>query len=165
MKTDKLKLLERQKRPLGYAVEKLGRALATPFKEESIRESLGALASINEFLGGANAKETLNRKESEWSSAMHTHFRKYMDGHLSVILYRMISENRGEDVWRSFIKAVAKGCKDKIKAEMVFRNAKDEARRMCNEINSTENVIMEAALNLLSKEEFVNMFDMIKAEI
>jgi hypothetical protein len=149
MTSEDIKISEWNRQTLGFSVSALGDALST-----SSRDGYRLLSNVNkaqryitEFLGEVHPLPKLSEGEANLSSSLHTYMRKNMDGHLSVILYRLISESRGLNTWNAFIKGVNSAKKNK------FQEGLELAERTSRDIGTTDETFMCSALHLWKKHE------------
>jgi hypothetical protein len=127
------------------------KALAEGLTERSVwhmfRHIDQALRYLTEFRGHFVQTPKLNEKEAAVSANLHTYMRKGMDGPLSVMMYRMIAENRGKPVWFAFCKALAKDIK-----KMNYREAFKAAHLPLELDGSTDNILMLSLLQMWEEE-------------
>jgi hypothetical protein len=144
-----IKITEWARQSVGYAIGALGEAVSsrTDDKYSFLHNIQKAQRNISEVFGEIFPLPELTEDEANLSSALHTYMRKNMDGKLSVVLYRLISENRGLNTWYSFIKGV-NGMKNKL-----FRIGLERAEYTAQEIGTTDELFMSAALYLWFEHE------------
>jgi hypothetical protein len=129
---------------LGLAVQSMGEAVGARNSREAGWKITQAIKWANEFLGSLRPTPNLTEAEGGVSSALHTYMRKGMDSPLSVILYRMITEDRANGVWFEFVKELAHSHN--------YREAKLKAHVAAEENGTTDDYIMSAALELWGAE-------------
>ena len=115
---------------------------------EVIQKAKAAHDYISEFLGRANPFPDLTEEEVEVCRDLHTFLRKYDDSDLSVILYRMIQEDRAKAVWYAFCKEINRGIKEKDKF-IIERSL--EAARLISDSMPTDYIIFDSVLRLWAK--------------
>lgn len=135
---------------LGFAIRDLSEAFTHrrdgTQDEDVMRDVKNCLRRINEVVSDVYPTPKLNENEAELARCLHTYMRKCMDGPLSCILYRCISENKGIPVWYAFVKELYKNLKDKLDG---FRWALEEAERIYRDGNdTTDDMMMNSALEL-----------------
>lgn len=145
--TSETKLEHGQTYDIAWALQELGKALAETRTRYAMNHVTSAIRNLNEFLGTVSPVPKITEAEGNISIGLHTYMRKCMDGPLSVILYRLISENRGLCVWYSFVKGLNENngrFHDAI--EYAYRIVHDEGH------NTSDDLFMEASLRLWEDE-------------
>lgn len=141
------KLTAWEKAMLCQAIEYLSKAVATSIMRDSTfdvqRDVNQAMGMMNEYLGSVRPAPEINEDEAEVARNLHAYTRKVMDDSLSIILYRMITEDRSRRVWLSFVKTIARS-KDYRAA---LRAAKQAA-----EDGTTDDLIMCSALEMWEED-------------
>lgn len=135
----------RQRMALGWAIESLGKACFCPWNNEVINNVKRARQNIDKFLGEVIPVPTFDEKTAELSANIHIFLRKACDGPLSVILYRMISENRGMVIWLSF-------CKHLLKNKMNFNDSLNDMLKETDNFDSTDEIIMKKSIELFEDD-------------
>ena len=92
---------------LTFGMKELADAIGARNAWETLRHTREAIRHLQEFRGQIIPTHTLTEDEANLSAALHTYMRKGMDCPLGTVLYRLISEDRGKNIWYSFIKALA----------------------------------------------------------
>lgn len=154
--SDRLELNTNQRMILGQAIAKLGEAVGQPFRDNFVSDVTRAQNYCQQVLGDIVPAPKLSEKDAELSSKLHTYLRKYADGPLSVILYRMIAEDRGKAVWYAFVKGLNAN-------SFILGNAIQCAQQQADENRSTDDTILVMALQLWDKQEFKDMIEEIKS--
>lgn len=135
------------------------KALAEGLTERSVWRQFSkiedTLRYLNEFRGHFTKNPELNGKEADFASNLHTYMRKVMDSPLSVILYRMIAENRGTPVWWSFVKGL-------VSSKNNFKEAINKANLQYNTDKTTDNLIMYQALRIWEDQNFSDAIKWLK---
>lgn len=139
---------------LTWAIGKLAEALSARSAWNALNNVQAAQRDISTFVGKIVPLPKLTTKEANISSALHTYMRKGMDSHLSVMLYRMISENRGIAVWYAFIKGLAAN-------KLNFREGMEAACNASDIDGTTDNLLMKSAL-WMWEEDFPNALEWMK---
>jgi hypothetical protein len=122
-----------------WAIKALAEGLTAHNVWEMFRQVETAQRYLSEFKGHFTKNPELNEAECEMASGLHTYMRKGMDSPLSVMLYRMIAENRGTPVWYAFVKGLV--------ANKRNYSAAINAAAVQNELDkSTDNLLMYEAL-------------------
>lgn len=139
---------------LSWAIGKLAEALNDHSTWQALQHVQSAQRDLTAFVGKIVPLPKLNAKEGNLSRALHTYMRKGMDSHLSVMLYRMIAENRGMAVWYAFIKGLSANKLD-------FRVGMEAACMAAGADGNTDNLLMKSAL-WMWKEDFRNALEWMK---
>lgn len=135
---------------LGFALKSFGEAFSHrrdgTQDEYVLRDIKNALRYVNEVISDVYPTPNLDENEAELARCLHTYMRKCMDGPLSCILYRCISENKGIPIWYAFVKELNKNLKDKKHG---FRWALEKAERVYRDGNdTTDDMFMNSSLEL-----------------
>lgn len=149
MTPDPVKIKSTLKVPLAQAIGELAECFEWrgDEKDSVVSHARRAHNLISAFLGDAEPSPLLTEDEAELSSTLYTYLRKYEDTKLSVILYRMISENRGKAVWIAFVKALVEHKKSKLRIREAISSAAMAADNM-----PTDFTIMECALCIWNEQ-------------
>ena len=83
---------------------------------EAINATVKCRRNLSELSALLQPVAKFTAKEAELSRAIHTYLRKGSDSMLSVVLYRMIDESRGQLVWHAFVKSLWANKRDPIAA-------------------------------------------------
>lgn len=136
-----MQINEWQQTLLGSALSALGEAISETARNQDIAiHKVGScIRQLNEFLGSCRPSPNLNQREATIAASLHTYMRKCMDDSLSVILYRMIDEDRAQRVWFSFIRELIKT----KKYETALTKAKE-----ASDNGTSDDYIMLAALEM-----------------
>lgn len=141
-------LKEGQNYAIAWAIQDLSKALTERRALYSMNSVTQAIRHLNEFLGEVSPVPTLTETEANVARALHTYMRKYMDGPLSGILYRLIADNRGLPIWYGFIKGL-------VAEKGNFREAMEHADKVNRDgHDTTDDLLMESALRLW-KDDFI----------
>lgn len=87
----------------------------------------------------------LNEKEADMASSLHTYMRKYMDGPLSCMMYRMVAEGRGASVWFAFVKGL-------VSFKMRYREGINAAHNQYDLDQTTDNALMYYMLEMWEED-------------
>ena len=138
-------LTEQNRNVAAYGLEHLAKAFCcgTNRNDEFVREVKLCMRQLQEFLGDINPLPALTKLEAEVSGNLHTYLRKLNDEPYSVIIYRMVHESRGLGIWYAFVKGAAADAK-----KLNFHRAIQEARNASDKCNTTDDLIMLAALQM-----------------
>ena len=139
---------------LGWALKELAEAMTERSAWDTLRHVSQAERYITEFRGNLIPVPELTKAEANLSASLHTYMRKGMDSHLSIMLYRMVSENRGIAVWYGFVKGLAANKND-------FRDAINAADAVYHGTDTTDNLLMLQAL-WMWEDDFKYALDWLK---
>jgi hypothetical protein len=158
MKTENITITEWQRQSLGFALEAFGKAMSHRDDQGKyiVSDINKTIRLLNEFVYDVYPAPTLTEEEASLSSCLHTYQRKYMDNYLSIMLYRLISENRGKNVWYSFIKSV-------IKNKYNVKQALREAREIASDLNTTDDSLMYGCLEIWNDDGLEDAIKEIKS--
>lgn len=149
---------------LCWALKELSEALTERSAWGTLRHTDAALRYINEFIGNLVPLTNLTEKDADFCRSMHTYMRKGMDGPLSVILYRLISDSKGTPIWYAFAKEAVNSLEKGMKYQYAYRNAIAAAENeRDNGRNSTDDILMLESLRLW-EDDFVQAVGWIKGE-
>jgi hypothetical protein len=148
-----MKLTDWQRMLIGQAINNLGEAVVESTREDgnAIGKVNSCIRNLNEFLGQSRPAPNLTEDEAEVARNLHTYMRKGMDCPLSVILYRMIDEDRAHNIWFSFVKELA-ATKSYSKAIRAAEKAADNG--------TTDDFILLSALGIW-KDDFQDAMEWI----
>lgn len=99
---------------LGLSIKHLGEAvsLRSDAKEyEILREISQAEKNLNELRQLFNVNEW-SEKHAELSRCIHTYIRKYGDSAQESLLYFLINQEMGYDMWKTFVSEISNEIKD-----------------------------------------------------
>jgi len=130
---------------INWAIQKLAEGMNSRSAWTTLHHVQLAQKSLTEFSNSLVPIPNLSTKEESISNSLHTYLRKGTDSHLSVILYRMVSENRGIQVWTSFIKGL-------VQNKMDFHDGMKQACEITSVNNNTDNLLMLSALWMWEKD-------------
>ena len=142
----------------GWALKELAEGVTGRSLWDVLRHVSNAERYLAEFRGKMIPTPDLDTGEANIAIALHTYMRKGMDSPLGVILYRLISENKGLPVWYAFVKAINANSNLKNKKhiyQIAIRNA-EGVYRTGND--NTDNLLMLSALQMWG-EDFNDFFD------
>jgi len=148
---------------LSIAMKELADAISGHSVWDALRHATQCIRHVNEFRGDAVPASTLTEDEANLSAGLHTYMRKGMDCPLGTMLYRLISENRGVNIWYAFVKGVfaeqklAKGSAKFPKC--LFHRGIDNAENVYGTANdTTDDLLMLSALRMW-EEDFPNAIE------
>lgn len=142
-----IELTRDQKLNLSDALEKLSQAVSAQTVNELKHKCNGAVTSIQRIITQTDPnKYELNELEAGLSQGLHTYMRKCMDGIYSVVLWRMLDEKRGREVWFAFIKALIKS---KYNYKKSIASLSDDDFH-----SNTDTYVMQYVLAQWGEEEF-----------
>ena len=87
-----------------FAIKELADALNGHNAWDTLRCTRNALRHLEEFRGKMVPAPDLTVDEANLSAGLHTYMRKGMDCPLGTMLYTLIAQDRGRNVWYAFIK-------------------------------------------------------------
>jgi hypothetical protein len=139
----------------GWAIRELSEGLSAHNVWDMFRHVESAQRYLSEFKGHFIETPKMDEKEAALASCMHTYMRKGMDSPLSVMLYRMISEDRGTPVWYAFVKGLA--------ANNRFYGKAIQAANAEWEVNeTTDNLFMLECLRMWKDQDFDDVLKWLK---
>lgn len=114
-KLQETELTRYQMLDLTFGMKELAEAIGSRDAWETLRHTRRAIQHLEEFRGNIIPTPELNEEEANLSMGLHTYMRKGMDCPLGNLMHGFISENRGRNIWFSFIKSVTQTQKDSPK--------------------------------------------------
>ncbi len=153
--TSDTRLKAEQTYHLAYAVQELGRALGERYTLSAINHAEQAIRNISEFIGDVAPTPELTEVEGEVARNLHTYMRKYMDGPLSCILYRLISDSKGLAIWYAFVKGL-------VQSNGNYQKAMVSVDEMSQEHGDTDSLLMESSLRLWEDFKSDKVWDNVK---
>ena len=147
---------------LTSAIEEVAKAISGHSAWDSLRYVRNTIRHLNEFRGAIVPLAELTEEEAEMSRALHTYMRKGMDCDLSVMMHRLIDENRGTPIWYAFVKGVTS---NKINPKWCYREgirAAEETYAVGSD--TTDDLFMLNTLKIWGKEDFESALDWLKGK-
>lgn len=149
---------------LSVAMKELADAISGHSIWDALRHTTQCIRYVNEFRGDAVPAQTLTEDQAELSAAFHTYMRKGMDCPLGTMLYRLISENRGVNIWYAFVKGVHNEQKNpKCTWKRAYYEAIQSAENVYSNSNDTDDLLMLSALKLW-EDGFANAVSWVKGD-
>lgn len=103
-----VKITEHCRVRAAWALQSLSKVFS--LDDDEVDSALNELRQCQRYLGHCSdllqPVSKLTAEEAELSRAIHQFLRKGCDSSLSVVLYRLIDESRGQQVWHAFIKGL-----------------------------------------------------------
>lgn len=145
-----------------WAIKELAESIGSHNAWDALRYTTNALRYINEFRGNLVPTIDLGEADANIAIGLHTYMRKGMDCPLGTMLYQLIAESRGTNVWYAFVKGVGTGKATYKDAKRVFQHAIHEAEGIYRTANdSTDDLFMLSALRMW-EEDFPNALEYFK---
>ena len=153
---------------LTFATKELADALGARSAWDSLRCTRNAIRHLEEFRGKMVPAPELTTDEANLSAGLHTYMRKGMDCPLGTMLYTLIAQDRGHNIWYAFIKELnailnsvkmSKPCPKRIfdlsigAAESTYRLSSD----------STDDLFMLSTLRMW-EEDFENALEWLEPD-
>jgi hypothetical protein len=138
------KLTDWNRQTAAFGLAKIAEAFScNPSDYDSfVRNIKSGMRYFDEFIGDMNPTPKLSEQEANMASSLHTYLRKGTDAEYSIILYRMISESKGINIWYAFIKGITDKKFSYSNGIKLAEAAKDVGN------DTTDDYIMLAALNM-----------------
>ncbi len=146
---------------LTSGLKEIADAISANSAWDGLRHTRNAIRHLDEFRGNIIPTPDLTEEEANLASGLHTYMRKCMDDDLGTILYRLISESRGTNIWYAFIKGAIEGNKN---PKMIsYRNGIEEADETFSLSNdTTDDLFMLSALKMWTRENFQDALDWVE---
>jgi|ERR1035441_83331 hypothetical protein len=132
-----------------WAIKELSEGLTSHSVWDMFRHVETAQRHLTEFKGHFIETPKLDENEGNLAGALHTYMRKGMDSPLSVMLYRMIAEDRGTPVWYAFVKGLAANKRS-------YREAIQAADAGWEVNKTTDNLLMLECLRIWGDQNFAD---------
>lgn len=143
-----------QQENLGQAIVCLGEAFCSTRHPDSVKRKVNdALRYINKFNASVVPLVVLTEQEAEFSRNAHTYMRKFWDSPLATLLYRLISDDIGINVWYSFVKGA-------VANKFNLMEANEVAEEAYRDMETPDNLYMSCALGMWPEEDWGAMVEL-----
>jgi hypothetical protein len=156
---------------LSWAMQELAKSFSAHNAWDALNQVNTAQRHLNEFRGAIVPSEPLTEQEANLSIGLHTYMRKCMDCPLGTLLYRLISESRGTNIWYAFVKGVndfQKSPKKHVLRSHCIHEAGINSADACYRVasNTSDDLFMLSALRMWGEDvkEFSRALEWLEGE-
>jgi hypothetical protein len=140
----RIKVTESNRQTAAFGLKYIAEAFSSYDGDDFVRHIKGGMRYLQEFLGDVNPLPSLTEKEADVTRNLHTYLRKGNDEPYSCIIYPMVSESRGLNIWYAFTKSLANDVK-----KLNYHEALHQAQKAYRDgSDTTDDGIMLAALKM-----------------